>query len=267
MRWRLPPVVVRVGAYWLGMAALTYGLVFAHRTDASADEAEPSATIASLPASESTLPAADPQQARALHEPAMPRADTAAPTPLPAELAAVDPGPADVPDVTAPARQEPLVHGAPESESAPEPWLWSERPREPAAEPEPQIESAAAAPSSEVRYADTPDALPSCEAVVASAKQEVDFGTRGSAADLSRDAFANVLENGAYLGRCNLGDRTALDICVAVQAGRAKGVSVSARPANAALVACVKSAVTRLRFPYSDKLDVTHTRFDAVQAR
>ncbi|HVJ15961.1 MAG TPA: hypothetical protein VM686_10970, partial [Polyangiaceae bacterium] len=107
--------------------------------------------------------------------------------------------------------------------------------------------------------------LPSCEAVAASASQDVDFARRDDTPDLPREAFSRVLDNGAYLSRCSVPERTALDICVAVQGGKARGVSVVASPSNAAVSACVANAVAGLRFPHSRRLDVARTRFDAAR--
>jgi hypothetical protein len=106
--------------------------------------------------------------------------------------------------------------------------------------------------------------LPSCEAVLASSTQELDMTASRAAPDLSRDALAGVLENGAYLAACAIPDTTALDVCVAVQEGRVKGASVVSRPADPAINACVKRAVASLRFPYSARFDVTRTRFEAL---
>lgn len=108
-------------------------------------------------------------------------------------------------------------------------------------------------------------ALPSCEAAAESAQETIDLrGSRG-APDLTRGAFAAVLENGAYLARCSIPERTALDICAAVQDGKVVGVSVRAEPANAAISSCVRRAVAALRFPQSARLDITRTRFEAVR--
>jgi hypothetical protein len=100
--------------------------------------------------------------------------------------------------------------------------------------------------------------------VSASYRQEVDFGGIRAAPDLSREVFASVLENGAYLSACNIPEDVALEICVAVQAGKPVGVTVTTHPASAAVTQCVKRSVASLRFPHSAKLDVTRTRFEAL---
>jgi hypothetical protein len=107
--------------------------------------------------------------------------------------------------------------------------------------------------------------LPSCEAASESAEQTIDIqGPRG-APDLPRDAFANILENGAYLGRCAIPARTAIEICAAVQGGKVVGVSVRTEPRDSAISNCVRRAVAALRFPVSARLDVTRTRFEATR--
>ncbi len=105
--------------------------------------------------------------------------------------------------------------------------------------------------------------MPSCESAAATANQDIDLRAGPGAPDLTRDAFAPVLENGSYLSHCAIPARTALAICVAVQDGKAVGVSVTTEPQSAAINACVRRSVAGLRFPRSARLDVTHTRFEA----
>jgi hypothetical protein len=52
-----------------------------------------------------------------------------------------------------------------------------------------------------------------------------------------------------------------LNICAAVQNGRAVGVSITARPRNPGVERCVAAAVRGLSFPSHPKLDVTRTTF------
>lgn len=141
----------------------------------------------------------------------------------------------------------------------------------------PRIESLfepAQAPSSQPREETPPPAeqpreptssVSSCEAAVARNNEELRIGAAPGTADVSREAYAAILQDGRYLTRCNVPERTVFEICAAVKGGRAVGVTVVSSPSSAALNACVRSAVTRLRFPESPRLDVTHTRFDAVR--
>jgi hypothetical protein len=55
----------------------------------------------------------------------------------------------------------------------------------------------------------------------------------------------------------------ALEVCAAVRDGRAVGITVVTRPADARVRACVRNAVAALPFPKSPRLDITRTRFDA----
>lgn len=103
--------------------------------------------------------------------------------------------------------------------------------------------------------------LPSCESAATSASQDVDFSGGNRAADLPTQAIAAVLENGAWLTSCNVPERTALDVCVAIKDGRVVGASVYSRPADSALNNCVKRRASSLQFPYSPRLDVARTRF------
>jgi hypothetical protein len=103
--------------------------------------------------------------------------------------------------------------------------------------------------------------LPSCEAAVAAANQDVDFSGGNRAADLPTQAIAAVLENGAWLGSCALPEHTTLDVCVAIKGGRVVGASVTSRPADSALNSCVKRRASSLQFPFSPHLDLARTRF------
>jgi hypothetical protein len=42
-------------------------------------------------------------------------------------------------------------------------------------------------------------------------------------------------------------------------------VTVTTKPRDASVSACVRRAVTRLSFPTNPRLDVTRTRFDALR--
>jgi hypothetical protein len=104
-------------------------------------------------------------------------------------------------------------------------------------------------------------ALPSCEAAAAAAVQDLDFASSDRTADLPSEAISGVLENGAWLGSCALPSSTHLDVCVAIKGGRVTAVTVSSRPADPALNACVKQRAAALQFPYSTRVDVARTRF------
>jgi hypothetical protein len=104
----------------------------------------------------------------------------------------------------------------------------------------------------------------SCEAAVARNNEQITLGGPRAPADITREAYAGILQNGRYLSGCRIPDRSVFEICAAVKDGRAVGITVVSTPASAELNACVRRAVARLQFPSNPKLDVTHTRFDAV---
>jgi hypothetical protein len=110
-----------------------------------------------------------------------------------------------------------------------------------------------------------PARITSCEAAMARNTEEIAIGGPAAAPDVTREAYASILQNGRYLSGCRIPSRTVFEICAAVRDGRAVGITVVSNPADSSVNACVRSAVARLRFPSSPKLDVTHTRFDAAE--
>lgn len=82
-------------------------------------------------------------------------------------------------------------------------------------------------------------------------------------ADLTAGAYGAVLNRGSYFGHCGVPDNVTLNICAAVQNGRAVGVTVTTKPSRPGINRCVSSAVRGLSFPSHPRLDVTTTRFAA----
>jgi hypothetical protein len=113
-----------------------------------------------------------------------------------------------------------------------------------------------------------PRAVSSCEAAIAGANEEMDFSksSRG-APDVTRGAYAAVLDRGSYLLPCGVPAGMTLDVCTAVRDGHAVGITVVTRPANGGVAACVRNAVAAIVFPKSPRLDVTRTRFDSARGR
>jgi hypothetical protein len=103
----------------------------------------------------------------------------------------------------------------------------------------------------------------SCEAVVATANDVMDLTAARGTPDITRGAYASLLERGGYLMPCGVPESMALEVCAAVRDGRAVGITVVTRPADARVRACVRNAVAALPFPKSPRLDVTRTRFEA----
>jgi len=72
-----------------------------------------------------------------------------------------------------------------------------------------------------------------------------------------------VLNGGGYFSHCGVPNSMAVNICAAVQNGRAVGVTVSTKPNDPKKESCIASAVRGLSFPSHPKLDVTRTAFAA----
>ncbi len=279
-RPKVPRVLLPIAGYWLGMAVLTHALIIA----AKSEDSEPGESYAPL------------EQAYVGTEAPAPQVEPPAlePVPVPAPAPEPEPAPSQIewPAEEPIARQavevieEPIERPTwdPAARRLPEPIARAPEPRERPAPPrrEPAIErviesflepreepallpAPAPAPPREPRREPPAPAssLPSCEAIVASSSQDIDIRKRDNTPDLSREDFSRVLDHGGYLANCSVPERTTIEICVAVQTGQARGVSVVTRPASAAISACVKNAVARLRFPYSRRLDVARTRFEA----
>lgn len=102
----------------------------------------------------------------------------------------------------------------------------------------------------------------SCEAAQNSYVQEMKMGEKGQA-DLTRGQFASVLNTGSYLNGCGVPDSMSVNICAAVQNGRAVGVTVTTTPRNGGVSSCISRRIRGLRFPSNPKLDVARTTFAA----
>ena len=85
----------------------------------------------------------------------------------------------------------------------------------------------------------------------------------GGQADITAAQYGQVLNHGAYFSQCQVPASMSVEICAAVQKGRAVGVTVVTRPTDATKASCVASAVRELRFPSHPQLDIVRTRFSA----
>ncbi len=126
-----------------------------------------------------------------------------------------------------------------------------------APEPPPPPAASAAAPASPTLARLRPGA--SCEDAAAAYIEDL---APGAPRDLSREAYARLLERGTWFGHCGLPASARLDVCIAVQNGRPVGVTVSTQPATPHSTRCITAAAWSLRFPVSPKLDLTRTRFE-----
>jgi hypothetical protein len=104
----------------------------------------------------------------------------------------------------------------------------------------------------------------SCEAAQNSYVEEMKMGQRGQA-DITAGQYGAILNSGHYLGGCGVPESMSVNICAAIQNGRAVGVTVSTNPRNPGVAGCISSAVRRINFPAHPKLDVTRTSFAAAR--
>ena len=102
----------------------------------------------------------------------------------------------------------------------------------------------------------------SCEGARARYIEEINIGGAQGQADLTAGQFA---------WRAQQRQRTSLaaehrtsmhvNVCAAVQNGRAVGVTVTTDPPNGGIAGCIASRIRRMSFPSNPKLDVATTRF------
>ena len=102
----------------------------------------------------------------------------------------------------------------------------------------------------------------SCEAALAAYSEPIVVGGPAGPPDLSAGAYASVLNRGTYLQDCGAPSDMRVQICVAVQHGRAVGVTVRTAPADRAIGRCIAQAVRGLSFPSHPRLDVARTTFE-----
>ena len=103
----------------------------------------------------------------------------------------------------------------------------------------------------------------SCESAQARYVEEYKMGAGSGPADLTAGAYGAVLNRGSYLNGCGVPSNMSVNICAAVQNGRAVGVTVTTDPPNKGIASCVAGAVRGLPFPSHPRLDVTRTSFAA----
>jgi hypothetical protein len=101
----------------------------------------------------------------------------------------------------------------------------------------------------------------SCEQARARYIEEINVGGPKGQADLTAGQFGSVLNNGSYITGCGTPSSMHVNVCAAVQNGRAVGVTVTTEPPNAGISNCVTNAVRRMNFPSNPKLDIATTRF------
>ncbi|MBX3181829.1 MAG: hypothetical protein KIT72_11795 [Polyangiaceae bacterium] len=102
----------------------------------------------------------------------------------------------------------------------------------------------------------------SCESAVAAYNEVISLGQKGQA-DITRGQYAAVLNNGSYVAACGAPSSMAVNVCAAVQNGRAVGVTVTTNPSNPGIASCIAGRVRAMSFPSNPKLDVARTTFAA----
>lgn len=101
----------------------------------------------------------------------------------------------------------------------------------------------------------------SCESAQASYNEEMSVGGPKGQADNTVGQYSAVLNRGSYFAHCGVPDSAKINICAAVQNGRAVGVTVVVTPTNRGAASCIAAGVRGLSFPSNPKLDVTRTSF------
>jgi len=101
----------------------------------------------------------------------------------------------------------------------------------------------------------------SCEAAQSAYVEEMNVGGPRGQADITAGQYGSVLNRGTYFGHCGVPESMNVNICAAVQNGRAVGVTVVTKPRDRRAESCVAASVRGLSFPSHPKLDVTRTQF------
>jgi len=101
----------------------------------------------------------------------------------------------------------------------------------------------------------------SCESAQAAYVEEMNVGGPRGQADITGGQYGAILNRGSYFAHCGVPDSAKINICAAVQNGRAVGVTVVVNPRNRGIESCIAAGVRGLSFPSNPKLDVTRTSF------
>lgn len=103
----------------------------------------------------------------------------------------------------------------------------------------------------------------SCEGAAAKYNEEYKMGGNNGPPDLTAGAYGAVLNRGSYLNACGVPSNMSVNVCAAVQNGRAVGVTVTTDPPSPSHASCVAGQVRSMGFPAHPRLDVTRTSFAA----
>jgi len=83
----------------------------------------------------------------------------------------------------------------------------------------------------------------------------------GNKPDLTSGQLGASLNNGGYVVGCGAPFSMTVNICAAIQNGRAVGVTVVTDPSNPGVASCISSRIRGMSFPSHPSLDVTRTVF------
>lgn len=100
----------------------------------------------------------------------------------------------------------------------------------------------------------------SYEAAWAKAEQKVEIGG-GGGRHLSQDELGRPMQNASFISGCGAPDSMKVKVMVAVQNGRAVGVSVYTTPPNAGVQNCVAGFVRGITWPASPDMDSVITNY------
>lgn len=100
----------------------------------------------------------------------------------------------------------------------------------------------------------------SYEAALASNNQQITMGA-SSGPDLTDAQLSRPLQNAAFVSGCGAPNSMKVTVKVAVQNGRAVGVSVYPNPPDAAVAGCIDRAVRNLSWPSNPKMDTFTTNY------
>lgn len=101
----------------------------------------------------------------------------------------------------------------------------------------------------------------SYEAALAANNQEISIGGPKGGPDLTDGQLAAPMRNAAFISGCGAPDSMKVTVRVAVQGGRAVGVSVYPNPPNPAVASCVARHVRGLGWPPNAKMDFFTTTY------
>lgn len=251
--WPLARLVLPVAGYWLAVTGIVYGLIHSRVSPPLLPAFDESALAAgSVTATARTAPQRAPSQLVEVPAEHSPEASRESPQ------SAARARPAEDPPPSAPPASDSFERTS--RVSAATIGRAHEPPRQEISTLSTSDESSPARPTLAVIASRGTSALPSCEAALATANQEVDFTAGNNTADLPSQTIARVLD-GPWIEPCGVPQSTSVEVCVAIRGGSVVGVSVATVPADGTISTCIRRRAATLQFPYSPRLDIARTRF------